>query len=85
MIQLTQAQDAVRQELQRLDLAADRCMDQVNRTFAEVAGQLENRRQDMVESVRSACEEKRHVLEEQLALIEGEKSKVHFYSIYVKV
>ncbi|XP_049778139.1 tripartite motif-containing protein 2-like isoform X1 [Schistocerca cancellata] len=73
---LSQAQDAVRQELQRLDLAAEQCLDQVNRTFADVAAQLESRRQEMVTAVRDACEEKRRVLEEQLALIDGEKNKV---------
>jgi hypothetical protein len=35
----------------------------------------------MVAAVGAACEEKRKVLEEQLALIEGEKSKVRHINL----
>ncbi|XP_069683722.1 tripartite motif-containing protein 3-like isoform X2 [Periplaneta americana] len=73
---LSQAQDAVTQELHRLDLATEHCLDQVNRTFQDVSALIEHRRQEMVTAVGTACEEKRKVLEEQLALIEGEKNKV---------
>jgi tripartite motif-containing protein 2/3 len=74
--QLSQAQDAVTQELHRLDLATEHCLDQVNRTFQDISALLEHRRQELVAAVGAACEEKRKVLEEQLALIEGEKNKV---------
>jgi hypothetical protein len=50
----------------------------VNRTFQDVSALLEHRRQEMVAAVGAACEEKRKVLEVQLALIEGEKSKVRY-------
>ena len=80
--QLTQAQDAVTQELHRLDLATEHCLDQVNRTFQDISALLEHRRQEMVTAVGSACEEKRKVLEEQLALIEGEKNKVRLIYIF---
>ncbi|XP_066995573.2 tripartite motif-containing protein 3 isoform X2 [Anabrus simplex] len=73
---LTQAQDTVAQELHRLERATEHCMDHVNRTFADASTLLEQRRQEMVTAVGQACEEKRKVLEEQLALIEGEKNKV---------
>ncbi|XP_021918620.1 tripartite motif-containing protein 3-like isoform X4 [Zootermopsis nevadensis] len=73
---LSQAQDAVTQELHRLNLATEHCLDQVNRTFQDVSALLEHRQQEMVAAVGTACEEKRKILEEQLALIEGEKNKV---------
>ena len=76
--QLSQAQDAVTQELHSLDLATEHCLDQVNRTFQDVSALVERRRQEMVTAVGAACEEKRKVLEEQLALIEGEKNKVSY-------
>lgn len=69
------------QELHRLDLATEHCLDQVNRTFQDVSALLELRRQEMVAAVGAACEEKRKVLEEQLALIEGEKSKVRHINL----
>lgn len=80
--QLSQAQDAVTQELHRLDLATEHCLDQVNRTFQDVSALVELRRQEMVAAVGTVCEEKRKVLEEQLALIEGEKNKVSFTDLY---
>nr|CAD7453141.1 unnamed protein product [Timema tahoe] len=73
---LSQAQDTVSQELRRLDLATEHCLDQVNRTFQEVSASVERRRQEMVSAVGQARDEKRKVLEEQLTLIEGEKTKV---------
>jgi tripartite motif-containing protein 2/3 len=79
--QLSQAQDAVTQELHRLDLATEHCLDQVNRTFQDVSALLEHRRQEMVAAVGTACEEKRKVLEEQVALIEGEKNKVRYINL----
>jgi tripartite motif-containing protein 2/3 len=79
--QLSQAQDAVTQELHRLDLATEHCLEQVNRTFQDITALLEHRRQEMVAAVGTACEEKRKVLEEQLALIEGEKNKVSYENL----
>ncbi|XP_044731822.1 tripartite motif-containing protein 2-like isoform X2 [Chrysoperla carnea] len=73
---LTQAQEGVNSELERLDSAAVRCIEQVNSTFQQVSAALESRRLEMVAAVNSSCQEKRRVLEEQQALIDAEKSKV---------
>lgn len=75
-LQLTQAQEGVNSELERLDSAAVRCIEQVNSTFQQVSAALESRRLEMVAAVNSSCQEKRRVLEEQQALIDAEKSKV---------
>ncbi|KAK7870558.1 hypothetical protein R5R35_009071 [Gryllus longicercus] len=73
---LSGAREAVSQELARLDRAADGCLEQVGRTFAEAAARLEARRLELAAAVGAARDEKRRVLEEQLALIDAEKSKV---------
>ncbi|GLV35927.1 thin [Carabus blaptoides fortunei] len=73
---LSQAQDGVARELQRLDAAKERCLEQVNATFQQVEALVEQRKQEMIHSVVSACQEKRKVLEEQHGLIESEKNKV---------
>lgn len=75
-LQLSQAQDGVARELQRLDAAKEHCLEQVNATFQLVEEFVAKRRQEMINSVVSACQEKRKVLEEQHGLIETEKNKV---------
>lgn len=73
---LSGAREAVSQELARLDRAADACLEQVGRQFADAAARLEARRLELAAAVGVARDEKRRVLEEQLALIDAEKSKV---------
>lgn len=75
-MQLSEAQEAVRGELQRLDNATERAIEQVNQTMNEASALVEVRRQEMMTAVAQAAQEKRKVLEEQLTIIEGEKSKV---------
>lgn len=76
ILQLTEAQEAVRNELLRLDNARERAVEQVNQTISEVNTMVETRRQELINAVSQAAQEKRKVLEEQLTIIEGEKSKV---------
>lgn len=76
VLQLSQAQDGVSRELQRLDAAKESCLDQINNVFQQVQHMLDKRKQEMVEAVNVACTEKRKVLEEQHSLIESEKNKV---------
>lgn len=73
---MTQAQDGVSRELQRLDAAKDSCIDQINATFQQVQALVDKRKQEIIEAVNAACSEKRKVLEEQHSLIESEKTKV---------
>lgn len=73
---LTQAQEGVNCELERLDAAKTRCIENVNSTFQQLSAALEARRLDMIAAVNKSCQEKRRVLEEQQALIDAEKNKV---------
>ncbi|XP_018320293.1 tripartite motif-containing protein 3 isoform X2 [Agrilus planipennis] len=73
---LTQAQEGVGRELQRLDESKERCLEKVNSTFHQVQAMLDKRKQEMVTAVESLCADKRKVLEEQHSLIEAEKNKV---------
>lgn len=73
---LSQAQEGVSNELQRLDTAKEVCLDQINQTFQKLVANVEKRKQELVEELNSVCSDKRRVLEEQHALIESEKNKV---------
>lgn len=73
---LSQAQDGVTRELQRLDSARENCIEQLNLTFQQVQALVDKRKQEMVELITKACNDKKKVLEEQHTLIESEKNKV---------
>ncbi|XP_071439377.1 tripartite motif-containing protein 2-like [Hetaerina americana] len=70
------AQETVSDELQKLDACAERCVEHANHTFDEVIRLAEERRQEVISSIRRVQGSKRGVLEEQLALVEAEKNKV---------
>ncbi|XP_048519035.1 tripartite motif-containing protein 2 isoform X1 [Dendroctonus ponderosae] len=73
---LTQAQEGVTAELDKLTAARDACLEHISDTFRMIQETVERRRQEMGEQVAQMCAEKRRVLEEQHALIESEKNKV---------
>ncbi|XP_043282889.1 tripartite motif-containing protein 2-like isoform X3 [Venturia canescens] len=73
---LTQAQESVTTELRRLDTAMERCLSVVDAEFAEIISKVEKRRAELQAAVTAAARDKKHVLEEQHALIEAEKNKV---------
>ncbi|XP_015521414.2 tripartite motif-containing protein 2 isoform X2 [Neodiprion lecontei] len=73
---LTQAQDSVGAELRRLDTATERCLNAVDTEFAEIIARVERRKVELRAAVTAAAKDKKHVLEEQHALIEAEKNKV---------
>ncbi|XP_046745216.1 tripartite motif-containing protein 2-like isoform X3 [Diprion similis] len=73
---LTQAQDSVSAELRRLETATERCLNAVDTEFAEIIARVERRKVELQAAVTAAARDKRHVLEEQHALIEAEKNKV---------
>lgn len=73
---MSQAQEGVGLELNRLDAAKEKCLEQVNQQFQQVLALVEKRKQEMIDNVVMACQEKRKVLEEQHQLIETEKNKV---------
>ncbi|CAH0554867.1 unnamed protein product [Brassicogethes aeneus] len=73
---LTQAQEGVSGELQKLDAAKDACLEQINSTFQQIQNDLDKRKQELIDEVNKMCTEKKKVLEEQHLLIENEKNKV---------
>lgn len=54
----------------------ERCINIVDAEFTEIITKVERRRDELQEAVAAAARDKKRVLEEQLALIEAEKSKV---------
>ncbi|XP_049823986.1 tripartite motif-containing protein 3-like isoform X2 [Aethina tumida] len=73
---LTQAQEGVSGELQKLDAAKDSCLEQINATFQQLQNDLDKRKQELIDEVNKMCTDKKKVLEEQHSLIENEKNKV---------
>uniref|UniRef100_A0A1I7XT29 Tripartite motif-containing protein 2 n=1 Tax=Heterorhabditis bacteriophora TaxID=37862 RepID=A0A1I7XT29_HETBA len=73
---LDQAHASVTQEIDHLDKNVDRIVDQINGTFQEVSNIVENRRRDLIESVRVRRDEKRKVLKDQIENIADEKKKL---------
>lgn len=63
-------------ELQRLEASTERCLSAVDTEFAEIISKIERRRSELQAAVTAAARDKKHVLEEQHALIEAEKNKV---------
>ncbi|XP_063972988.1 tripartite motif-containing protein 2-like isoform X1 [Diachasmimorpha longicaudata] len=73
---LTQAQESVSTELERLDAAMERCLNVVDAEFGEIIKKIEKKREELQAGVTAAARDKKRVLEEQHALIEAEKNKV---------
>ncbi|KAG5312051.1 TRIM2 protein, partial [Pseudoatta argentina] len=73
---LTQAQDSVSTELQRLEASTEKCLSAVDTEFVEIIAKIEKRRTELQAAVTAAARDKKHVLEEQHSLIEAEKTKV---------
>ncbi|VDO26081.1 unnamed protein product [Haemonchus placei] len=73
---LDQAHVCVSQEIEQLDRNVDKIVDQINGTFQEVSNTVENRRRDLIESVRVRRDEKRKVLKDQIEAITDEKKKL---------
>ncbi|XP_071746315.1 E3 ubiquitin-protein ligase TRIM71 isoform X2 [Lepeophtheirus salmonis] len=73
---LNDACDAVNLEVDNLDRNANEAYNAVNREFKLVSEALEAERKDVMEAVKKARDEKKKVLEEQLSLINSEKTKV---------
>lgn len=73
---MTQAQEGVSAELNRLDSAKESCLEKINETFRQIQELMDQRKQEIIDTVNTMCTEKRRVLEEQHSLIESEKNKV---------
>ncbi|XP_030755457.1 tripartite motif-containing protein 2-like isoform X3 [Sitophilus oryzae] len=73
---LSQAQEGVASELNKLNIAKDKCIEQIEATFQQIQVAIDRRKQEMVDQVNQMCNEKKRVLDEQHGLIENEKNKV---------
>lgn len=75
---MSEAQDSVKSEIQKLNTGTDKAVEKINQTINEILVLIESRKQEMLDAVAEAAQEKKKVLEEQLTIIEGEKTKVRF-------
>lgn len=73
---MTQAQESVGAELQRLDSAKQKCIEAIDTEFNNIIAKIERRKSELYAAVNAATRDKKHVLEEQHTLIEAEKNKV---------
>ena len=76
LFKLTQAQESVSTELQRLETAKQKCLEVVDNEFDNIIAKVERRKAELHAAVTAAARDKKHVLEEQHTLIEAEKNKV---------
>ena len=76
MLKLTQAQESVTSELERLDSAKQKCLESIDAEFNEIITEVEKRKAELYAAVTLAAKDKKRVLEEQHTLIEAEKNKV---------
>uniref|UniRef100_A0A1B6CX18 B-box C-terminal domain-containing protein n=1 Tax=Clastoptera arizonana TaxID=38151 RepID=A0A1B6CX18_9HEMI len=73
---LSQAEDVVNSEIQRLEQATQLCLEGLDETFRVILSSVEKRRNEFNNAIVEAKNAKKKVLEEQLALIQTEKDKV---------
>lgn len=73
---LNEASQVVTSEIHRLDHKADSAFEDVNAVFEIVAEAVKKRRQEVLSNVRRKRDEKRKILDDQLHMIQAEKSKV---------
>ncbi|XP_053609151.1 tripartite motif-containing protein 3-like isoform X2 [Plodia interpunctella] len=73
---LGSARDAVANELRRLEAAATAADEAIDRHFSELRSALDKRHSELKSAAAAAATHKRKLLEEQLKLIDAEKSKV---------
>ena len=64
------------EEIHKLDHNADSAFDTVNARFQSVLDHVEAARQEALGAVRDKRDEKKRVLDEQLQIIQAEKTKV---------
>ncbi|XP_037074978.1 tripartite motif-containing protein 2-like isoform X2 [Pollicipes pollicipes] len=73
---LNKAHDAVQAEIHELEHGVDATFEQISTSFQELIDSLERRRAQLLTQVKTTRDEKKSVLEDQLRLIEAERSKV---------
>ncbi|KAF0295904.1 Tripartite motif-containing protein 2 [Amphibalanus amphitrite] len=73
---LDRAKTAVQAEIHELEHGVDATFEQISTSFQEVIDSLERRRAQLLSQVKETRDEKKTVLEDQLRLIDSERSKV---------
>ncbi|XP_013385900.1 tripartite motif-containing protein 2-like [Lingula anatina] len=73
---LNTACDNVGAETHKLEHTYERTIDAVNRSFQDLIGLLDKRRQEVLQMVKKVHDEKKRVLQEQLDIIQAEKEQV---------
>ena len=73
---LNEAHDNVRNEMRKLDQNSEHAFEDINRTFQEIINIVDRRRQELLALAKKIREDKHSILDDQLKLIEYEKSKV---------
>ncbi|GAB6029536.1 hypothetical protein CHUAL_005286 [Chamberlinius hualienensis] len=73
---LNQACENVTQEINKLDNNAEHTFEMISQSFQELIAICDKRRQELLGQAKKTRDEKKKVLQEQLALINAEKAKV---------
>lgn len=73
---LNKAGDNVTTEMHKLEQNVEHTFDTINQSFQELVNKCEKRRQEVLGLAKKTRDEKKKVLQEQLALINAEKAKV---------
>ena len=76
MRNLDTAAEVVQQEMDKLDMSAELCIEAVSKTFQDLMSVMDERRIDVIQMVKTVRDEKKRVLKEQMDIIEAEKCKV---------
>lgn len=76
MKNLNNASEVVTEEIQKVDISAEHCIESISKVFQEVFTILDQRRHELVNAVQKVRDDKRRVLKEQLDIIENEKTRV---------
>ena len=71
---LNESAQNVLNEMEMLDRNSDHAVEDINKTFQEIIGAVERRRQEMLAQAQKIREEKRQALREQLNSIESERT-----------
>lgn len=70
------SRDGVRAELESLDTAQNDCLITLDETFNDLISIIQDRKQHLQQQIYKACDTKNRILNQQLASIEVEKTKV---------
>ncbi|CAF0745493.1 unnamed protein product [Adineta steineri] len=73
---LDHAFEAVNNEIIRLDSSMEKAAEAINRSFNEIKSYVENRRHNLLQSLKTTQDHKLKILNDQLNLILNEKSKI---------